>query len=218
VLENPERELPYFQMHMGWGAHFSEMGWPPFPRFYRAMMDTKRAFCSCAPAVEDAMRKGLIQVRRDQSLPAFGNCSLDDNPGSGDARCGTAYSARINAYLLWETSTLVDDPDSWEMTIWLDQTAPLSECTVDITPRRCQKFKAKAGEKLNYTITALAGAPAKEDKAGKGPPAKSSEPPAAPAEAKVLASGAVEADKFGLVTLVQARITNEKCRVKVSRK
>ena len=192
VLEHPERELPYFQMHMGWGAHFSEMGWPPFPRFYRAMMDTRRAFSSCAPAVENALRKGMLRILRDQSLPAFGNCSLDDNPGSGDPRCGTAYSAQINAYLLWDTATIADEPGRWEVTLWLDETAPLAECTVDVTPRRCQKFKARPQEKFRWTNMSTR-------------------------DGKVIASGTVEADRWGLATLKQVVVGKARNRIRIER-
>ncbi|KKL94211.1 hypothetical protein LCGC14_1866960, partial [marine sediment metagenome] len=182
VLANPGRELPYFQIHTGWGAHFTEMGWPPFPRFIRAMIDTKRAFCMQSAAVSNAIRDGTIVFRRDRSVPAFGNCSLDDNIGEGDLNSGRAFG-QVNGYLLWESASTVDEPGLWELTVWLSAgdsrgrgAAPLDRCSVDLTPRRCRRFKAKPGEKFTWTNTTVA-------------------------DGKVVQSGAASADKGGLVTL-----------------
>ena len=228
VREHPTQELPYFDMHTGWGAHFTEMGWPPFPRFFRAMMDTKRAFCCHGSAVGSAVGAGIIKFVRDQSLPAFGNCSVDDMPGSGDLRSPGGFSFRINAYLIWETDSLVDQAARWELDVWLDKSAPLPECTVDITPRRCQQFKAKPGQKFTYTITDTGEAPAvltgkriaAAKPAAKDDKAKPDDKPVAAATAtaagKVLKTGTVEADQHGLVTIVQAPITNNRCRVKIA--
>ncbi|MBN1419657.1 MAG: hypothetical protein JXP34_12840 [Planctomycetes bacterium] len=157
ILQDPTVELPYFLIHMGWGAHFTEMGWPPFPRFIRAMMDTKRAFAMChGGGVRRAIDEGIIAIRRDQSLPAFANCALDDNIGSGELGTGRAFG-QINAFLLWETDTIVDRTDAWEMTIWLDGSAPRPECTVDLTPRRCRAFRPKPGERFGWTSGAASG-------------------------------------------------------------
>jgi hypothetical protein len=191
VLEDPRRELPYFQMHMGWGAHFTEMGWPPFPRFCRAMIDTRRAFSMRSRAVSDAIRDGRLDIRRDQSLPAFGNCSLDDNLGSGELRTGVAFG-QINGYLLWDTETIVDEPGRWEMTVWLDDSAPLPECNVDLTPRRCQRFRAQREQQFSWT-SAL-----EEDD-------------------RVVASGTVAADEWGLVTIEQLTIAKAEYRIVIKR-
>ena len=167
LLANVQRELPYLAHHSSSGAHNSEMGWPPFPRFFRAMMDSKRAFSASwgkhswvwpATPVIVAVEGGKLDIQRDQSLPAFANCSLDDHPGSGDLNEGE-LAGQINGYLLWETSTIADTPDKWEMTLWVDGSAPLPECTVDLTPRRCQKFKAKPVEKFQWANALPAARP-----------------------------------------------------------
>lgn len=197
VRADPSKELPYFQIHRGWGAHFTEMGWPPFPRFVRAMIDTKRAFCMSSPAVGQAMRAGIIDIRRDRSVPAFGNCSLDDNIGEGDLRTGWALYGQINGYLVWQSATTVDEPGLWQITCWLwpgDRgrgAAPLDACTVDLTPRRCQAFKAKPGQAFTWTNVACA-------------------------DGKTLASGRAVADKFGLVTIKQLKITKAKHRITIA--
>ena len=191
ILANPTRELPYFQVHRGWGAHFEEMGWPPFPRFVRAMMDTRRAFSMNSTAVSEAMRQGIISIRRDQSLPALGNCSLDDNIGEGDLRSGRAFG-QINGFLVWESATTVDEPGLWQVTCWLWASgrgaAPLDECTVDLTPRRCQKFKAKGGQKFDWTNRTCA-------------------------DGKLLQSGQAVADEHGLVTIKGLKLTKAKHRI-----
>ncbi|KPK84283.1 MAG: hypothetical protein AMJ81_06045 [Phycisphaerae bacterium SM23_33] len=192
VLANPETELPYFNIHTGWGMHSTEMGWPPWPRFIRAMIETKRAFCMHSRAVEAAMQKGLISIRRDQSLPAFGNCSLDDNIGDGELGSGRAFG-QVNGHLVWESATIVDEPGVYAITVYLWDTAPLPECTVDLTPRRCRRFTAKPGEKFLWRNTTAA-------------------------DGKVVQSGEAPADKLGLVTLPKLKVTKAKHRIWISRK
>jgi len=185
ILENTARETPFFHIHLGWGAHFTEMGWPPLPRFLRALVDTRRPFI-----FRWQIRDGLPVVRRNQSLPAFGNCSLDDNPGNGDLRNGETFDAQINGYLNWDAETIVDRPDRWEMTVWLDKSAPLPECTVDLTPRRCQQFKAPPGQSFRWANVA---------------------------EDKPIQAGTARADRHGLVTLEKLVVSKARNRIAISR-
>ena len=184
ALADPKKETPFFQMHMGWGAHFTEMGWPSLPRFYRAMITARRPF------VVHWQARNRPSIRRNQSVPALGNCSIDDMPGNGDRGHGGTFGAQINAYLTWDSKAIVDRSDRWEMTVILDNGAPLPECTVDITPRRCQEFKPRPGERFKWTNTSLA-------------------------DKKVAQSGRVTADKWGLATLRNVEVTHGKNRIRI---
>ena len=68
--------------------------------------------------------------------------------------------------------------------------APKDECTVNITPRRLQKFTIKEGDKLKWTNTSLV-------------------------DNKVVQSGTATADKWGLVTLDKVMVSKGKNRVSV---
>ena len=81
-------------------------------------------------------------------------------------------------------------PARWEMTVALTAKAPKEECTVDITPRRLQKFKAKPGEKLKWSNTS---------------------------GAEEIQSGEVTADKWGLVTLQKVVVTKAENRIVISK-
>jgi len=186
VREDPARETPFFIIHMGWGAHFTEMGWPPFPRFLRGMIEAKRPF-----VFRSRIQNKLPVIRRDQSVPAFGNCSLDDNPGNGDLNNGLNFDAQLNGYLNWDASSVVDRPDRWEMTVWLDSSAPLPQCTVDLTPRRCQQFRPSAGKRFVWTNISLD-------------------------DGRTVGKGEVHADRYGLVTLEQIMVTIGKNRIVIS--
>ncbi len=76
------------------------------------------------------------------------------------------------------------------MTVWLDSSAPLSECTVDLTPRRCRRFKAKAGQRFRWTNTVL------ED-------------------GKKVQSGMARADEHGLVTIKDLVVSKKKRRITI---
>jgi hypothetical protein len=161
------------------------------------MMDARRPFCAHWKA------KHRPTFRKNQSVPAFGNCTLDGMPGNGDRNHGDTFGAGINSYLTWDSESIVDLPDRWEMTVMLDDGAPLGECRVDLTPRKCQKFKPAKGRKFRWTCTAAA------TEAGKKP----ADPSAA--KGRVLGSGEVTADKWGLVTIRQMRMLKGAQRVAI---
>ncbi len=212
IVEDPARETPLLSIHLGWGAHFTEMGWPPFPRFLRAMIDSKRPLIYRWQVREQ--RRPII--RKNQSVPAFGNCSLDDNVGNGDLNHGYPLdSGQLNGYLNWDSETIVDRPDRWEMTVVLDDSAPLGECRVDVTPRKVQRFRGRAGQRFRWVCTFL---PLVEpDQKPKGGRISSDELPARPAIGKQLGSGSTVADQWGLVTIRQMRMLKGAQRVVIVR-
>jgi hypothetical protein len=187
VLADPARETPFFDVYAIRSAHLTEMGWPPHPRFWRAMIASRRPF-----ALHWRV-KDRPAIRRDRTLPAFGNCTLDDNPGNGDLRNGMTFDAQINGYLSWDPDTAVDRPDRWEMTVILDASAPLGECRVDLTPRKCRQFKPAAGTKLRWTCRTGAK--------GDGEP---------------LGSATIVADKWRLATIRQMRMLKGPQRVVIA--
>jgi hypothetical protein len=221
VLEHPEKELPFVNIYSRGGSHFTEMGWPPFPRFFWAMMKTKQPFIfsNSRSPVEHAIRRGRIKIRLDRSLPAFGNCSLDDNVGEGDIKSGRGWnSSQINAYVLWDSENIVDARDRWEITVWVDDSSYYPDCTVDVTPRRCQKFSATPGQKLNWTNHLLRPEPEEEEKGKKEDKGKDKEQAATPApKPKLIQSGTVTADDHGLVTIEKLRVTKGRHRVRITR-
>jgi hypothetical protein len=188
VLKNGKKETPFFNMYPIRSAHLTEMGWPAMPRFWRAMMASRRPF------VYNWRVRHRPAFRRDRSVPAFGNCSLDGMPGNGDLHMGEIFDTAINSWLSWDGETIVDRPDRWEMTVILDEGAPLAECTVDLTPRRCRAFRPRPGDTFQWTCTTA-------EKEGKG---------------RALGSGVVTADKWGLVTLRQMRLVKGDQRVVIA--
>jgi len=222
VAADPKRELPYFALQAGWGMHLTEMGWPPFPRFLRAMTDTKRAFVASwdqrsswgwrATPVHRAVVSGQIDVGRSRPLPAFGRCSLDDNPGSGRLGAGDP-NGQINGYVMWDSKTIVDDRYRFEITVWLDESARAADCTVDLTPRRCRKFKAAPGAKLRWTNTLL---PAPTNGNGE-PEAKLVDTKVAAGPGAVrIQSGRTIADKHGLATAAGLLVGKARQRIVIT--
>ena len=101
---------------------------------------------------QGGQRVNPLDLRTDQSLPAFSHCSLDDDPGSGAPDDG-APSGQSNVFLTWNTRTIVDEAALWSVSIALTDRTPHPTATVDITPRRLQRFKLAPGDKVLWTNT-----------------------------------------------------------------
>ena len=138
-------------------------------------------------------------------MPAFTHCSLDTRiltdkpkgkyrPGrfDQDFQKSADKFGGINLYQRWETNSIVDEQPRWEMTIFLAADAPKDAATMDLTPRRCQKFRPKPGEMFRWTNTSLA-------------------------DGKVVQSGTVKADRWGLITVPKAAVTKAKRRISIRR-
>jgi hypothetical protein len=86
------------------------------------------------------------KFRRSESYPAFGNSSIDQQMGDGDATKGD-LAGGINLGFQW--SEIVDEPERWS--VRLSNDLAQEEMTVDVTPRRCQKFKPKPGQVIRWS-------------------------------------------------------------------
>jgi hypothetical protein len=146
VRANAGRDLPLFVCRgASWGG---VKGWGKGRgRFYDAMHQTGQPLVAHwawggklqRPDKHTGLWRGL-DVRRDTPIPAFANCSLDqEGEGSGNT----------NLHFSWKV--LRDEPDRFATTI-LGRS-----CTFDLTPRRLQEFRAKPGERLRWQATPLPG-------------------------------------------------------------
>ena len=195
----PEKEIGFITFSNG--RNDGAIGWPQAVEFYRALQETRRPHLFTWGMGGHGERAHMpvsldervlpIDIRTDQTLPAFSKCTLDDNVGSGDPKDG-APRGQVNAYLFWETRDIVDEADRWEMTVGLIPKAPKDDCTVSLTPRRCQKFRPKAGEKVKWTNSSLG-------------------------DGKEVQSGEAGADQLGLVILEKLAIGKAKNRVRITR-
>ncbi len=199
LRRHPEAEIGFITFSNG--KNDGAIGWPQAIEFLRALQDTRRPHLfvwglgghgqRARMPVSLAERVLPIDVRTDQSLPAFTRCSLDDNPGNGTPEDGDP-DGQVNSYLSWETKDIVDEPDRWAMTVGLIAKAPQDACTVDVTPRRRQHFQTKPGDRVRWTSTPLAG--------GQRPQA-----------------GEATADRWGIVTLGKVVVGKGKTRLTLSR-
>ncbi len=93
----------------------------------------------------------------NKSYPAFGNSSIDDDPGPNGPKEGC-----MNVGFVWKDA--VDEAGKWSAKISNGEAK--KDMTADVTPRRCQKFKLKAGEKLRWTNSAGGSGTVTVDKHG----------------------------------------------------
>ncbi len=106
---------------------------------------------------------------RNLSYPAFANSSINNDLGDGDPADGDLEGG-INLGFDWSLHS--DTESEWHLD--LRNALAEAEMTVDVTPRRLQRFRPEAGERVAYVI--LRGG-------------------------ATLAEGEITADAHGLVTL-----------------
>jgi pimeloyl-ACP methyl ester carboxylesterase len=185
------------------GKNDGGIGWKQAVEFYRAMQETRRPHLfvwgqsghgqrAVMPGGTREERNNPLDIRVDQSLPAFTSCSLDGNPGNGQPEDGDPTGA-VNAFLLWETSDIVDETNRWAMTVFLAGNAPDDTCTTTLTPRRLQSLKPKPGDRFRWANTSS------------GP-------------RSVVQSGDVTADRWGLVTIEKLVVSKTRNRVVIERR
>ncbi len=199
LREYPQKEIGLICFSNG--KNDGAIGWPQAAEFYRALQDTRRPHVFVWGQSGHGQRARLpislsdrampMDLRTDQSLPAFAACSLDDDPGDGDPGDGDP-EGQVNLYLYWETNDVVDQPDRWEMTVGLVEKAPQDACTIDVTPRRVQKFKPKPGAKVKWTNTSIL-------------------------DGKQVQSGEATVNELGLITLEKVTVGDGKNRLTISK-
>jgi len=217
VRGHPEVSMPL--ICFGNGKDDGGIGWPQALEYFRALQEARQPHVfhwalgghgvrATLPAPGASGSALPLDVRTDRSLPAFTKCSLDGDPGTGkrlakpkeyrtregrirkDPYDGDA-AGHANRWLYWQTQTIVDEPGAWEMTVALMQEAPAEKCTVDVTPRRLQRFGAKPGQTFSWTNKA--------------------------ADGKIVQSGKVPADKWGRLTLENVAVTKGGSRLRIER-
>jgi len=192
----PDRDIPFLLCISGTGkdgGHTSEFGWQDDPRGWRGLLRARQPFVaawSLHPPGE--LTQAFERMRWDVSLPAFSNCSLDNNPGNGCPADGDFYGC-INGWLLWGDKDQTDEPGKWAMTVWVISSCPENSCTVDITPRHCKRFKPPKGQPFTWTNTSGA-------------------------DNRVIQSGTAAADQWGLVTLKGVRVAKARNRITIRAK
>lgn len=216
VRKHPRVSMPL--ICFGNGKDDGGIGWPQALEYFRALQSARQPHVFRWDLGGHGVRAVLpgpgaggssmgLDVRTDRSLPAFTRCSLDGDPGTArklatpashkqrDGRTGKdPYdgdpSGYANRWLYWQTKAIVDTPAAWEMTVALMQQAPADRCTADVTPRRLAGFKPRPGRRYTWTNTAAGG--------------------------DVLQRGQAKADKWGLITLQQVRISKASSRLRIS--
>ena len=169
VREHHE-DLPFY----GWscGRHDWVEPWKAYIEMVRALTANHHGFAmawtdgghsSGTARVIARVNKhyGPEKFARNRSYPAFGNSSIDDDMGTGELVEETVGGKKVrqlkdgdktggvNLGFAW--SDLADEAGKWSAR--LSNELCEDEMTVDVTPRRCQKFRPQAGAKLAWTAS-----------------------------------------------------------------
>jgi hypothetical protein len=146
-------------LHISNGRRDQSIPWKPNPRYYQALNASRQGFmaawdnrdhATCMQDEDPWFRKWhdpqhLFRLSLKESFPAFSNYSLNGDPGEGDPEEGDTVGY-MNFGLEWKD--LVDEPGRYEVTVFVAAGAPDLPATVDVTPRRVQRFRPDPGEEV----------------------------------------------------------------------
>ena len=104
----------------------------------------------------------LYKYRSDRSYPAFTNCSSNSNFGNGDPLTADPIG-NINGAIDWDESTLDERWLRWDLTLRTRSLVTLDgilgapeSLTVDVTPRRLQRFIVAQNVAYRYEVRRVA--------------------------------------------------------------
>jgi len=162
-------ELPFYAWCCGRRDGFAS--WQEQVDMAKSLTAAKRGFAfawndgdhssGAQPMAKVLKNYAADRFARNQSYPAFGNSSIDQNPGKGDPKDGDLEGG-INLGFLWKD--ISDEAGKWS--VRLSNDLAKDDMTVDVTPRRCQKFQAKPGETYQWTTSSGGNGSATADKQG----------------------------------------------------
>jgi hypothetical protein len=150
LAKNPTAELPWHTFSNG--SNDAAIGWPQAQEYIAASLNYKapvnftwglnghdQRAQVLAPYGYEQDRNSNLVFRRNQSFPVFTNSSSDDDPMLEE-------EGQINNYFFWDTESIVDSEETWEISTCLIWSAPIDSVTVDVTPRRLQNLKIEPNE------------------------------------------------------------------------
>jgi hypothetical protein len=129
----------------------------------------------------EPFRDGTTFLRMDLSFPAFSNFSANNNPGTGkgdavgkDDQLGdNTYDGDpeggLNRFLRWNSNTIVDQTAEYAIELKLSSGQNGYKGageTVDVTPRRLQKFEVKPNAKYAWSTSTRQSGEAASDAEG----------------------------------------------------
>lgn len=184
-LKNIKKETAFLTISNG--KKDGSVKFEPFPDFIDALQKSKRPFSarwdqrghSWSPMGTRNARWNLFQIPNNETIPAFANASNSDDPKK-------TSKGQVNGKLEWSCSgndfdkaakvdDLLDTEKEWAMNI----RSLSGPTTVDVTPRKVQKFKIHAGKEYAWENISFAN----------------------PKSARSAGKGKVKADEHGLITV-----------------
>ena len=161
LAQTTNEDLPF--IYLVNGRQDASIPWVNNPPFYRALNDSRHGFAcywdngthptAAQDAPDDVQAWGqsqtLLRLRRDESYPAFSNCSTNRDPGNGDPADGDIVGW-MNRGLGWRD--MGDTAERYAITITAAYPGIEYPVTVDVTPRRLQRFRVRPGEEVQVSI------------------------------------------------------------------
>ncbi|MCF8366251.1 MAG: DUF6383 domain-containing protein [Bacteroidales bacterium] len=156
LTENPGAEAPWHTFSNG--SNDTQIGWPQAQEYAQTALVHKipinftwgtggheqRAKVLDPYGYETDRRSNLV-FRLNQSFPVFTNSTMAGNIQIDDV-------GEMNNYFKWDTETIVDDINRWEISINLIPASPQEFVSTSVTPRRVQHFIISPDAAYSYAF------------------------------------------------------------------
>ena len=153
LQNNPEKDIPFYNCRNGVldGAMLWENNYSYFKYFMtEARQPGRMHWTQTGHSTTHVTAIEGFEIRKDRSLPAFNNCSMDSTIGT---ELGTEASEGFsNQFLRWNRETIIDEAERWEIGLYIDSSATDNTCTVDVTPRRLQNLMHGPGSIMMWSL------------------------------------------------------------------
>jgi len=137
-----------------------------------------------------------LTIRKNEAYPVFTDASSDQRPPWSSAADKADAAGQINAWFRWKNE--IDTPTEFVMRLWIDRSAADAtknvfpdEAVADVTLRRLQKFQVAPHTSCKWKLVR---------------------------ETKTIASGTIQPDADGLLTIPKVRLTAEPADLRLETK
>ena len=155
LAQNQSDDLPFLSFANA--PNDQAISWGPAWAHANAVMDARQPhqFTWGQDGHGQTTERIELDLRRDQAVVAFSDGSLDDSLGADPQQ--SPPTGQRNQWYRWDPTSISDEVSQFSVTLFIRNGAPSGSATVDVSPRRRQRFLPSSGSTVNWTYGTQSG-------------------------------------------------------------